>query len=228
MKKNVLLLSPMTVLTSLIILTVVSWAAEAWKAKKYTEWTDPEAMQVLERSPWGSIVSVVTGASPVASDPGTAPGGRDTSPISDTGRTEEYTVAWYSALPVRQAHARLAELRGRATKEQLEQFLQPVTDVCLIAVRGRNQDRLIKANKDQLLKKTYLQVKGKEKVFASDYTAPSTPTAQAIFQFPRTVNGTPILSEDDKDVEFVTDLGEYRVRSHFTPKKMIFDGRFTF
>lgn len=228
MKKNTFVFLALTSFALLLVIAGALWAADVWKSKKYTDWTDAEAMQILERSPWASVVSVVTGTNPQSPDYDSSPSNRNTDAINDNGRTDNYTVAWYSSIPVRQAHARLAELRGRATKEQLEQFLQPVTDVCLIAVRGRNQDRLIKANKEQLLKKTYLQVKGKEKVYASDYTAPPTPSAQAILQFPRTVNGAPILSEDDKDIEFVMDLGEYRVRVHFTPKKMIFDGKFNY
>ena len=228
MRKTGPFLWTIKVLAMLIVLTIALWAAEAWKTKNYTEWSDSEAMQVLERSPWGNVVNVMIGINSQSSDLGTSRGSRSSEATDDNRQTEEYTVAWYSSVPVREAHARLAVLRGRATKEQLEQFLQPVTEVCLIAVRGRNQDRLMKANKEQLLKKTYLQVKGKEKVYHSDYNAPSTPTGQAIFQFPRTVNGAPILSETDKDVEFVTDLGEYRVRAHFTPKKMIFDGKFTY
>ncbi|MBZ5536818.1 MAG: hypothetical protein LAO31_12765 [Acidobacteriia bacterium] len=228
MKKNTFAFLTPTSFALLLVMAGALWAADVWKSKKYTDWSDAEAMQVLERSPWANVVSVVTGTNPQSPDYDSSPSNRNIDAINDNGRTEDYTVAWYSSMPVRQAHARLAELRGRATKEQLEQFLQPVTDVCLIAVRGRNQDRLIKANKEQLLKKTSLQVKGKEKVYASDYTVPPTPTAQAIFQFPRTVNGAPILAEDDKDIEFVTDLGVYRVRAHFTPKKMIFEGKFTY
>jgi hypothetical protein len=228
MKKTAFPVLTAAALALLLVMAGALWAAEVWKSKKYTDWTDADAMQVLERSPWGNIVSVMTGANPQAPDYDSGPTSRNTDVINDKGPTEDYTVAWYSSLPVREAHARLAELRGRATKEQLQQFLQPVTDVCLIAVRARTQDRLMKANKDQLLKKTYLQVKGKEKVYATDFTAPPTPMGQALFQFPRTTNGTPILTEEDKDVEFVTDLGEYRIRAHFTPKKMIFDGKFTY
>jgi hypothetical protein len=228
MKKNTFGFLTPTSFGLLLVMAGTLWAADAWKSKKYTDWSDAEAMQVLERSPWANVVSVMTGTNPQSPDYDSSPSNRTTDAINENDRTQGYTVAWYSSIPVREAHARLAELRGRATKEQLEQFLQPVTEVCLIAIRGRSQDRLMKANKEQLLKKTYLQVKGKEKVYATDFTAPSTPTAQAIFQFPRTVNGVPILTEDDKDIEFVTDLGEYRVRAHFAPKKMIFEGKFTY
>jgi hypothetical protein len=231
MKKTHVFLRAMTAFTVLIVMTVILWAADPWKGKKYTEWSDIEAHQVLEHSPWANVVSIVTGGrmdAPSDSAAGGSGGVRGAPQVSDDTNTSDFTVAWYSSVPVRDAHARLASMRGKIPEEQLKQFLEPVADVCLITVTSRYQKPLMDANKETLLKKTYLQVKGKDKVYANDYSAPSAQSRLAIFQFPRSVNGTPILTEEDKDVEFVADLGQFKVRSHFTPKKMIFDGKFTY
>lgn len=231
MKKTKVLPRAMIALTVLIVMTVILWAVDPWKGKKYTEWSDLEAHQVLEHSPWANVVSMVTGRrmdTPSDSAPGGSGGIRGAPQVSDDTNTSDFTVAWYSSVPVREAHARLASMRGKISEEQLKQFLEPVTDVCLITVTSRYQKPLMEAKKETVLKKTYLQVKGKDKVYATDYNAPSDQSRLAIFQFPRTVNGTPILTEDDRDIEFVADLGEFKVRSHFNPKKMIFDGKFTY
>lgn len=211
---------------AMVILCVTAlWAADPWKVKKYTEWSEQEAMQVLRNSPWASTESIPfevgsRGGSGYP-DAGARPGQQQT---DDSRVMVDYTVAWYSALPIREAHARLASMRKIVTEEQVKEFLQPVGDICQITVTSRNQKPLMNADIPQLLKKTYLQVKGKEKINATDYKPPSAQSRLAIFQFPRTVNGTPLLTEADKDVEFVTDLGEFKVRSHFIPKKMMIEG----
>lgn len=212
-----------------VFLNFSLWAADAWKVKKYTEWTESEATQVLQRSPWANTESVVTGMSQAGSSEfGTNSGQRSSPQSAEDTNAINLTVAWYSAMPVREAHARLASMHHRASEDQLKQFLQPVTEVCLITVAGPYSQPFIDAHKEQLIKKTYLQAKGKEKIYATDYTPPSAASRLAIFRFPRTVNNVPIFTEADKDVEFVTDLGNFKVRSHFTPKKMIFGDQFTF
>lgn len=216
----------------LAVLTVALWAADAWKVKKYTEWSDSEALQVLHSSPWATTVPVVTGINPLLpGESNTGPGGaRPSGQVDeDTTRTTDYEVAWYSSVPVREAQARLALLKNLSTEEQIKRFLEPVTELCLISVSGRFPKTFLAANKEDLLKKTYLQVRGKDKVYATNVVPPSSPQGRmAIFQFPRALNGVPILSEEDKDVEFVADLEGYKIRAHFAPKKMVFDGKFTY
>jgi hypothetical protein len=219
------------VVALMVMLSLLLWAADAWKTKNYTEWSEADANQVLNRSPWANTESVATGFSGIPEHETEAVG--SVSRPSGLGGADDmnsinYTVAWYSSAPVRQAHARLASLKGKATEDQLKQFLEPVADVCLITVAGGNRKPFIEANKEKLLKKTYLQVKGKEKIYATEFAAPTATSRLAVFQFPRTVNGAPIFVEADKDVEFVTDVGAFKIRSHFTPQKMIFNGAFTF
>jgi hypothetical protein len=196
-------------------LTISLWAADAWETKKYTEWTAKEALQVLERSPWANGELAMAA---VSSQMGPSAG----------NSAIPYTVAWYSATPVRLAHARLASLNNRAKDEQIQQFLQPVGDFCYITVRGETRQTLMRAKKEDVLKRTYLQVRGKEKVFATDFTPPNNKTGFAIFQFRRTVNNAPLFTENDTDVEFSTEVARITLRSHFTPKKMVFENKLTF
>jgi hypothetical protein len=219
------------VFSILLIMTLSLWAAEPWKTKKSTEWTVQEALQVLNHSPWANTESVVTGMGSM--DGQSTPGGMGQKPRSQTGgddlNTAEYSVAWYSALPVRQAHARLASLNNRASEDELKEFLQPVTEVCNISIKGKYLKPFFEADKETAIKKTYLLVRGKEKIYATDYTPPaSARSGLVVFHFPRSLNGTPVLNENDKEVEFGTEVGGIRVRSHFTPKKMIFEGSFTY
>jgi hypothetical protein len=219
------------VLSILLIMTLSLWAAEPWKTKKSTEWSVQEALQVLNHSPWANTESVVTGMSFM--DGQSTPGGMGQKPRPQTGgddlSTAEYSVAWYSATPVRQAHARLASLNNRASEDELKGFLQPVTEVCNISIKGNYLKPFFEADKEAVIKKTYLLVKGKEKIYATDYTPPASARAGLVlFHFPRSLNGAPILNENDKDVEFGTEVGGIRVRSHFTPKRMIFEGAFAY
>lgn len=215
----------------LLGLTLSLWAAEAWKTKKYTEWSESDAMQVLERSPWGATVSVIIGAVPSMDDSSESTlGSRPTAqpPTDDTNSTN-FMVAWYSSVPVREAQARLALLHKRANEQQVSQFLQPVTDACLITVSGAYLRPFLRMDKEKMLKGSYIQVKGKNKIYATDYTPPKPGQSNlALYQFPRTLDGKPVLTAEDKDVQFVTDLGAFRVHARFSPKKMIFDGVFTY
>lgn len=213
------------VLSVLVLLTLTLWAAEPWKDKKYTEWSEKEAEQILERSPWATAVTIPTGMSSTSDrGQGSGAGGRGSSQQpGDDMNMIDFTVAWYSSAPVREAHARLALMHAKASEDQIRQFLQPVSNVCLITVTGPYQRILMAENKDEMMKKAYLQVKGKEKVFATDYTPPSPQSRLAIFQFPRSLDGAPLLAEADKDVEFVAPLKSFSIRAHFTPKRMIYN-----
>jgi len=236
-------------------LTLSLWAVEVRKTKKYTEWTESEVGQILSHSPWVNTEAVradisVSNDVPSSKVPAGVRAGRqpdqNTSgnskdlwscsagnvgssrqPEQDTS-TLSYTVMWYSATPVRQAIARRASLRNLATEEQLKQFLQPVGDVCLIAVSGDIQQLLMQANQADVLKRTYLQVRGKDKIFATNFKSPSSASLPAIYEFPRNIQGAPIFTENDKDVVFSSDLGTIRIESCFIPKKMIFEDKLVF
>ncbi|MDD5542062.1 MAG: hypothetical protein PHX83_02715 [Acidobacteriia bacterium] len=226
--KNTRTMKALLFLTLILGLTLSLLAADAWKAKKYTDWTEQEAMQILNRSPWASQQSTVAGMYSEMPGSSTTTGGRRSQSNNDDVNMANYVVAWYSAMPVRQAHARLASLKNRAKPEDLQEFLAPVGDVCLITVTGQLHRRFEGANKEELLKKTYLQVKGKPKVFATDYQAPSATSRLAIFQFPRTLDNAPIFTENDKEVEFISTVEGIRIQASFAPKKMIFEDKLNF
>lgn len=230
-------------------LTLSLWAVEVRKTKKYTEWTESEVGQILSHSPWVNTEAVPAGISvpndvpsskvPAGRQPDQNPSGHSKElwscsvgapsrqPDQDTS-TLSYTVMWYSATPVRQAIARRASLRNLATEEQLKQFLQPVEDVSLIAVSGDIQQLLMQANQADVLKRTYLRVRGKDNIFATNFKPPSSASGPAIFEFPRNIQGAPIFTENDKDVVFSSDLGTIRIESCFIPKKMIFEDKLVF
>lgn len=227
--KNTRIIKALLFLILILGLTLSLVAADVWKTKKYTEWTEQEALQILKRSPWADQESMVAGMnSELPGSSTTAAGRRSQANSANDVDMAEYNVAWYSATPVRQAHARLASLKNRVKPEDLEQFLAPIGDVCFITVTGQLQRRLEEADKEELLKNTYLQVRGKDKIFATDYQPPSATSRLAIFQFPRTVSNALIFTENDKAVEFNSSVGGVRIHASFSPKKMIFEDKLNF
>src|SRR6267143_2601573 len=88
----------------LLLLFPIAVSAQ-WQKKPYTEWSEKEALNVLNNSPWGQTQTVA-----------------DTSKMFDTGRTlasgesrvaevpqTNFRIRFFSAKPIRQAISRLVE-----------------------------------------------------------------------------------------------------------------------
>jgi len=203
--------------------------------KPWTEWTKEDVTKMLDSSPWGhaitntdtSQMTVVFGQS-----------------RSDQGSTNQatswnYRVRFFSAKPIRQAFARKLLLENPSLKpQQLENFVNgDYSDSIVIAVVFDSLDRRYLAEREkafnlgtteQLAKSVYIELKGGKRIPLSEYSPPTKDGTGAKFVFPRTLNGTPYITDEKDIIRFVAEMGpdtgiffEYR----FKLADMIYDGK---
>ncbi|MEO8097899.1 MAG: hypothetical protein ABI811_09375 [Acidobacteriota bacterium] len=216
-----------------LTLTVSLWAADFW-AKPYAEWNDKELQLMITDSPWADRMAVETGqrgAIGNADDKGGAIQGNLTAPI---------TVVWATALPVKQAMARLTP--GPAATAMLE---RQETSYVLRLVGFPGSVRGAALDTAKLTAETTIKVKGKPDLHPADIQIPGAAPAAAaggtpgrggpgggrggpggatfeIFMvFPKTAN----FSVDDKEIEFATKVGAMSIRKKFKLKDMLYNGK---
>ncbi len=130
------------------------------------------------------------------------------------------TARFFSALPIRQAYVRMMELQNKyddMTPDQREEFAKrftralklDVSDRVIVAVEVDTNvpdwNRDLKtyfqnASVNTLKQNVYLITPKVGRIQAVEYYPPSADGTGAKFIFPRQVEGKPILSPDDKDV----------------------------
>ena len=236
----------------LLSLAIGLWAADFWVAKPFSEWTDKDAQKMETNSPWSKQVSISTGEGGSSGSGkggrskgggGGATGGGGDDPVMGSGggaggrgiqevggggigggASLMLTVSWRTALPIRQAVAKVKYGAEAGTSPEAKKLFEEEQKYYAILVTGipgrslRNGDKM----KEMLLQNTTLTVKGKDPIQASDVqTGGNEQKALVLFLFPKTAP----LSVDDKDVEFSTKLGPLFVRQKFHLKDMVFNGK---
>ena len=133
-------------------------------------------------------------------------------------------LRWQTALPVKQALARLKFGNDVANSADAKTFLDHHETTYVVEVSGvppmmmaAPQEQLKSALKNQ----TALSVKGKGSLAPSDVQiTPDNKMVDIYFSFPRAAP----LTLDDREVEFSTRIGPSGVRSKFRLKDMVFNG----
>jgi hypothetical protein len=216
------------------------WAADFW-TKPYTDWTDKEVQKIGNSSPWAKEFNVALGggggapgggsgkrggggggqnnpASANAEDPGGLGGG-------GAGTSLTLYIRWQSALPVKQAVARVKYGAQVGSSPDAKQYLATEEPNYVIVIDGLNRGMIgasdADAMKKTLLDQTALVIKGKEPIKAIDFRLVGQGRISAVFAFPKT---NPI-DVDDKEVEFQTKLGMLSIRQRFRLKEMMINGK---
>ncbi|HEY8204074.1 MAG TPA: hypothetical protein VIF81_05045 [Pyrinomonadaceae bacterium] len=208
-----------------------------WQKKPYKDWSEKEALAVLNSSPWGQT-QIYT----------------DTSHMFDEGRRVlsnekreievpeiRFRIRFFSSKPIRQATSRLVELmqKGQLSKQLAAQLdglanadfpdyiIVTVTTETgqagsLMGIAASLLDRQSTAN---LQNNTYLSVKGGKRVYLSEYQAPRKDGLGARFIFPRIVDGKPFITSASDEVLFFSDLNDGpELSMRFKIKDMMFNG----
>ena len=216
------------------------FAAKFWEKKPYEQWSQKEALKVLEDSPWGKVQKVHSSNSP---PPGIASPGPDTTPRDKGGGDREssplnrrrlFNIRFQSAKPVRMALARLSLLYRRRDHRQAAELVQrrPFGDQYIVVAvsgsQGENHRRgLDQANLRQLGTHTYLALKASgRRIELERYVPPREAGGrEAFFLFPRTREGKDQVTPKEKEIRFVSQLGwRTRLDRKFKLKNMVFDG----
>lgn len=220
-----------------LLLTLSTVASAQWQKKPYTQWTDKEALNVLNNSAWGQT-QIYT----------------DTSHMFDEGRAVNsnqrrevevpqinFRIRLFSSKPIRQATSRLVELmqKGKVNKQltaQLEALANAdFPDYVIVTVTaeaaqagslmGSAASLLDRQTTSQLKNDTYLSVKGGARVFLAEYQAPRKDGLGARFIFPRLVDGKPFITSDSGEILFHSTLNTGpELSMRFKVKDMMFGG----
>lgn len=198
-------------------------AANFWDTKPYTDWSQKEVEEMLTDSPWARQLSVVVQSPPRPTEDtvGRGGGGGDTGgrgfPVPSPQL--KLVLTWRTALPVRQALARLPI--GAASAAGIDQLPLPERPpyylITLSGVPARYARVAPSATATTFLRR------GKKAPIALAQGAVQQDGANTtlFFLFLRT---DPITLED-KDVEFATTIGTLEIKKKFTLKDLVVNGQ---
>jgi hypothetical protein len=143
-------------------------------------------------------------------------------------RSIPFQISWYSSLKVRQAMGRLGQLHGKLSTEQINDFAQQPMENYVIAISGSMMKPFEQATLESLKAKTFLLSKKdkKKKIELKEYMSPKDrKDGMALFVFPRTADGKPLLDVADDEAQFVTEQEPLRIKVSFKLSKMMVDGK---
>jgi hypothetical protein len=213
-----------------------------WDKKTYEQWSEKDAKKVLTDSPWARTW---TYTSPIEQFRGPVTGQQGVS-----GRTTDrppnathvhFRVRFFSAKPVREAFARLIELRQKEVSDEMAGMLKNLVtgefgEHIVIVVTAESNE--VGANVQQangllrskgpadLKTDTYLEIKGGKRVFLQDYHKPQNDGFGARFIFPRLVDGQPFITPESQEIHFRSELNDnYKIDLRFKIKDMTYQGK---
>ena len=208
-----------------------------WNKKPYTEWSEKDAIKVLNDSPWCQT-QAVTDTSQMT--------GQGRAADSGQSRVQEVfnvnlRIRFLSAKPTRQAISHLMELTNRdkispQLAERLKAFAAAdFPDYIVITVTSESdkasrllqqtQASFYKLTTGELKNNTYL-LSGGQRVFLKEYQPPGNDGLGARFIFPRMVDGKPFITPASGDVLFHSEPpGATVLNMRYKVKEMVYDGK---
>ena len=252
MKSTMIMRSPSmkraVLLCSAFVLLTISASAQK-QQKPWTEWSEKDATKIMTDSAWAQTQKEITD-----SDVPTGPGGSGSQTRSSTGREEKsaqsgetlgrsnkaltanYSIAFLTAKPVRQAFVRYLEIKSPETPAdqaaQRRAFIdRDFGDFIVVSLKVEGTDKSKVTPAENLLKgdakvfkdTAYLERKDGKRVAPVDYRAPDQTGAK--FIFPRTVDGKPFLDETSGEVRVYVELGKMKLNRRFKVADMMYDGK---
>jgi hypothetical protein len=221
---------------AVLLASAALMAADFWEEKDFTTWSPQQIDKMLTDSPWAKKATIVlgsvregggSGGGFQSGGAGFGGGGGATDSAGGGGefsgvRRITATVAWISALPVRQA---IARLRAGVDAPVLPDDKRLPEDEAfyVVAVAGMPTRVAQAASRNEVVDKTELKSKRKEPIKPADIriVPESKETVRVEFVFPK----SNAITVDDKEVEFVTKIGPADITRKFTLAEMMVRGR---
>ena len=160
------------------------------------------------------------------------PGGLESGPGGvDPSQTASIplVVSWYSR-PVREAFARRIQLRKpEGAQEQINNLLQYDDSqhfaILILGIPPRMPGSTPAELGERLKADTFLQKKGKEKIPVAEVVPPASPGQPLILKFLKEADGKPVLTLEDKEVEFSSRMAGDSLRAKFKLADMVVNGK---
>jgi hypothetical protein len=230
------------VLAAGLSVSVLLFASDFWEKKKFGDWSGKEVQKMLKDSPWSqsvelgppggagpnpgrggrggrggglgvnsaSVSDASGGGAATAGRDGLGDGGEPGGPGSPAALTA--IIRWQSALPIRQAMAKMKFGSDAATSPEAAKILARSEHYYIVSVSGIPQ-RMRAAQGS-------LKIPGKDPIQAVEVKASADGGSPVLyFIFPR----APIAPED-KDIEFAVKVGSVDLKRRFRLKDMVFEG----
>lgn len=202
----------------------------------YRTWTLEEAQAVLNESPWAAQYTIAR-----------VIGGVGSGLYGEKEIYDRFFVRFLSARPVRQAYARVEQIRRgyddvlnaeerRSLDQELDQKVEKdFRDRILVALTLRSNDSeteqqfwntLQNQTRETLKNRVHLSSRRFPKVEIAAYYPPQEPAVGAVFVFPREIEGIPLVSEKDSSIVVEIDLpgGVPKLRLGFRVSEMTVNG----
>ena len=240
------LLSGMPGLLMLLALTT----SAQWDKKKPAEWSEKDAVKVLNDSPWGRTQVYTSPVEMFRTGDSSRPGGT-ARPGSSQGQAQtnlppnathvNFRVRFFSAKPIRLAMSRLMELKQKEMNQDLAAALKNLTsgeflEYIVITVTvdssepGSNAQQalgvLMAKGTADLKNDSFLEIKGGKRIFIQEYQRPKKDGVGARFIFQRLVDGNPFITEQSEEIHFYAPLSDsYKLDRRFKIKEMMYEGK---
>jgi hypothetical protein len=216
---------------AVLLASAAMTAADFWEEKDFTTWSPQQIDKMLTDSPWAKKATIVLGSLKEggsgggfqSSGAGFGGGGGATDSAGGGGefsgvRRITATVAWISALPVRQA---IARLRAGVDAPVLPDDKRLPEDEAfyVVAVAGMPTRLAQTGSRNEVVEKTELKSKRKEPIKPADVriVPESKETVRVEFVFPRSI----AIALYDNEVEFVKMFGAADISRKFTLGDMV-------
>ncbi len=223
----------------LILLAVGLCAAKDFWDESFTKWKRNQVLRLLSDSPWAQSQTI---SNPVLS--------KDAGVGGEKELNYQFTVRFFSALPVREAYVRMYQLMNKyddMNPQQRQEFDAKfnrgleldVHDRIILAMEFASNDPDVSRNMKEALRlarteaikqQVYLITQRLGRVELLAYYPPSPDGTGAKFVFPRLVDGKPIVEPDDKEVrfDFFAPVVNQRIFVTFTVAKMSYEGKLSY
>ncbi len=208
-----------------------------WNKKPYAEWSEKEAMKLLNDSPWGQT-QALTDTSQMT---GQARADSSQSRVQEVFNVN-FRIRFLSAKPVRQALIHLIEIKNKGKiNDELAARLKAFAaadfpDYVIITVSADSDkaSRLLQQSTQSfyvltttdLKNNTYL-LAGGQRVFIKEYQPPGNDGFGARFIFPRMVDGKAFVTPESGDVLFHSDprSAPVALNMRYKIKEMSYEGK---
>lgn len=232
-------------LLAILSLSVSVWGADApWKAKDQGSWTQEDVLKILYDSPWVKMVEMdapwIKGpvhfltVLPVDCDGRPNMDMGDRTPVSwKLGGASQslvvFQVTWQSARMIRAGKVREAVLCDRVDEERGAELMEKEQDDYVITVNSPDMAPFEEMTEEDLIKNTTLTPKKTGKAInATDVHIMRIGRKKIhmlTFRFPKKLeNGEPVISTDEKEVEFLSISGKFKLKTKFQLSKMAGEG----
>ena len=190
-------------------------AADFWEETEFTAWSDKDVEQMMNDSPWAKRLTVRFPRTPRESRGGRFGGFR---PGTSTPQTR-LGIQWQSAQPIRQAMVRGRIEQGGTVDPEAQVFLDQSSPGYVVVVTGL-PGQFGRLTPEALMAEARLERKGKSPIVPAQAQPQRAERGVTIvYIFPK----DDAIVLEDKEVEFITEVGDVTIKKKFTLEDMVFN-----